>query len=178
MGLMLTRVQIWSAEVHQQLTGPSWGKDGGSRREAAPRAPPGGQPSRNLLQAPRQGRSLLPIGPGLRALVLSSPQTFEPRHTYLSTAGGIGRCSCPRRPRKCPHWHRSAPHNRPCLPHRSVLQNRWGRSTCGEQGEMGGPTARWQPSRGTGVSLWPVVKSISPEFQSLLWIRPLLDAEG
>lgn len=96
----------------------------------------------------RPGQQKPPAGteagpqPSARRTSLSSPQTPEPRHSYLSTAGGTGRCSCPRRPRRCPRWHRSAPHSRPCLPRRSVLQSRWGRSTCGEQGEVGGPTAR------------------------------------
>ena len=58
--------------AHRPFLGKRWG----SRREAAAHAPPGGQASRNLLQAPRQGPSLLPAGPALAPHRPLSPATL------------------------------------------------------------------------------------------------------
>ena len=124
--------------AHRPFLGKRWGEQerscppSSTRRPAQQKAPAGTEagPQPSADRTRPQG-----TGPPL-------PLTPEPYHAYPSTAAGTGRCSCPRRPHRCPHWHRSAPHSRPCLPRRSALQSRWGRSTCGEQGEVGGPTAR------------------------------------
>lgn len=138
---MLTWVQVWGAEVHQLLTGPSWGKN---KVEAGEKLPPPcswwltqQKPLADSEAGPQ------PFCPQERAL--ASPWTLNA--AYLHTAGGTGRCSCPRHPHRCPHWHMRAPHSHLCSPDRLVLQSQWDKSTCKGRGGAG-----WVP-HGQGSSL-------------------------
>lgn len=165
LGLVLTRVQVRGAEVHQLLTGPSWRKNQGEAGEKLP-LPLCPLPGSRQQKPPADAEA----GPTL-SREWGSGHAHQPppphRHSmpaYPHTAGGTGKCSCPGRPRRCLHWHMRAPHSRLCSPHRSVLRSQSDRST-------------WAGERERQVGPWPLV-SITPEFWCLLTVRPLLGAGG
>lgn len=92
-----------------------------------------------------------------------SGHALLPRLAYLCTAGGTGRCSCPRHPHRHPRWSRRAPHSHLCSPHRLVLQSQPGRSTCGEWGGQ-----RCSP-RGHGQKPVAAGQDHSTKLGFLLW---------